>query len=174
MSAKFKFVSLVILSTLCTVAIGIYFWQRYPSAPLAANNNSNKSSHFTFVSSSRNSLENPERLNYKSIPIERIDSVLQGTDPTALAVDILDTIESKPGQRKIEVAYPQANQALVTITQTQQINKTRKAIKYRMEMTSFGRTLLVNSPPMWKIVWAGYQSKAACPDCDKPNFNSSP
>lgn len=170
MSAKFKFIFFVILSIFSTVATGIYFWQRYPSAPLAANNlDKAKTRDYTAVSSPTNAIVDPEHKKYKNIPIEQIDSVRQGTDPKALALDVFDTIEPRQGQgqRHVEVTYPQPNQALVTITQTQQVDQLKKDVKYRVEMTSFGRTLLASSPPMWQIVWAG--SKRQCARVYDPN-----
>jgi hypothetical protein len=61
------------------------------------------------------------------------------------------------GQPLVEVVYPQPNQALVKITQVKQDDDSVDTIEYRVEMTTFGRSLLANSPPIWQIVWAGSQ-----------------
>lgn len=154
MSAKFKFLFFLILTTVGTVTTAIYSWQRYQSASLVTNH-PRKNQFFTVSNPRTNLVVDSERNKYKVIPITEIDSVRQGTDPKALALDVFDAIEARKGQRQIKIDYPEPDLALVTITQTQQVNKLQKAVKYRVEMTSFGRTLLVNSPPMWQITWAG-------------------
>ena len=92
---------------------------------------------------------------YRSIPLTEFNSVLKGTDPAALAMNAIDTNHSKEVTRKVEVVYLQPNQAMVTITQTNSSVSQPKPIKYRVKLTSFGRSLFVNSPPLWQIVWAG-------------------
>lgn len=156
MSAKFKLLFCLILTTLATVATAIYIWQREQSTSVATKH-PNQNQFFTVSNPRTNLTVEAERKKYKIIPIDEIDAVRQGTDPKALALDVFDEIEARKGQRQIEVDYPEPDLALVTITQTQKVDKLQKAIKYRVEMTSFGRTLLVNSPPMWQIIWAGSQ-----------------
>ncbi|MEL6162348.1 MAG: hypothetical protein AAFR37_00835 [Cyanobacteria bacterium J06628_3] len=92
---------------------------------------------------------------YKSIPLTRFRTILRGTDPAALAINALDTASEDVGNRKVEVVYPQPNQAMVTITQTNLASSQPKPVKYRVKLTSFGRSLFVTSPPLWQIVWAG-------------------
>ncbi len=75
--------------------------------------------------------------------------------PAVLAINAFDTTQLKGSNRKVEVVYPQPNQAMVTITQTNLASPKPKPIEYRVELTSFGRSLFVTSPPLWQIVWAG-------------------
>ncbi|GAB1540579.1 hypothetical protein NUACC21_32480 [Scytonema sp. NUACC21] len=105
-------------------------------------------------------LANPERAKYQSIPLDSIASPLQGSDPADLALNVLEgDTELRRGLRKVEVSYPQPNQALVTIAQTSQGSASVKTMKYRVELTTFGRSLFVSSPRVWQIVWAGSQEK---------------
>ena len=96
-----------------------------------------------------------ERSKYKPIPLETINYSLQGRDPADLALNTFEEVESSKGTRKVEVAYPQPDRALVIVTQTVPENNYLKKVKYRVEFATFGRSLLVNSPRAWQIVWAG-------------------
>ncbi|MEM7553190.1 MAG: hypothetical protein AAF378_03665 [Cyanobacteria bacterium P01_A01_bin.84] len=111
------------------------------------------------VSKTPTMVANPERANYKPIPLETIKYSLQGRDPADLALNAFEEVESTKGTRKVEVAYPRPNQALVIVTQTTPEDNYLKKVRYRVEFTTFGRSLLINSPRAWQIVWAGSQKQ---------------
>jgi len=156
MSAKLKFFLIVIFSIFATAATGVYFSQRQLStATLSVSNG--QPEQLATVTQAKETVENPERVHYQPIPLESINSGLQGSDPADLALNAFDNTELKGVVRKVEVAYPEPNQAMVTITQTKRVNDSVSTIKYRVELTTFGRSLLVSSPRVWQIVWAGSQ-----------------
>ncbi|GEM_PF-3448685 len=101
-----------------------------------------------------------DRANYQTIPLETISSNLRGTDPGEVALNAFGKIATTSASRQVEVAYPQLNQAIVTITQMGVSNST-PGFRYRVEMSPFGRSILVSvgSPRVWQIVWAGSQVK---------------
>jgi hypothetical protein len=109
------------------------------------------------VQHSQEIVEDSERAQYQIIPLESINSPLQGSDPTKLAVNFLDDFIPTKVKRKVEVVYIQPNQALVTVIQTPSQDDSAESIRYRLEMNSFGRSLLSSSPPIWQIVWVGSQ-----------------
>ncbi|MBO3464524.1 hypothetical protein G7B40_015710 [Aetokthonos hydrillicola Thurmond2011] len=156
MSAKFKLCLIVIFSIFATAATGVYILLRQPSTAVSGMSNG-EVYQLASATQGKETQENPERLNYKPIPLESINSALQGSDPADLALNAFNSVESNRIPLKVEVAYPQTNQAMVTITQPKQGNNSISAIKYRVELTTFGRSLLVTSPRMWQIVWAGSQ-----------------
>ncbi len=154
MSAKSKIVFILILSIFATISASVIF-NGSNSSTLVYTNQNVQAQQPPVAIRSADIAANPERAKYKTIPLESIKSALQGTDPASLAMEAFDTngIEHKP--RKVEVAYPQPNQALVTITQNDLVKNSRDAVRYRVELSSFGRTILATSPPMWQIVWVG-------------------
>jgi hypothetical protein len=154
MSAKSKIVFILILSIFATISASVIFNSSNSSTLVRTNQNAQAQQPPVAIEAA-DIAANPERAKYKTIPLESIKSALQGTDPASLAMDAFDTtgIERKP--RKVEVAYPQPNQALVTITQKDLVKNPRDAVYYRVELSSFGRTILATSPPMWQIVWVG-------------------
>lgn len=156
MSARFKFFLIVISSIFATVTTVVYLLHRKPTTGLSSLS-SERSQQSSVTDQAQISVENTERANYKPIPLQSINSPLQGSDPADLAINAFDETELKKATRKVEVAYPQRNQAFVTITQTKQVNKTGAAIKYRVELATFGRSLFVEPPRVWQIVWAGIQ-----------------
>jgi hypothetical protein len=156
MSAKLKLFLVVIVSIFATAATGVYILLRQPST--AVSGISNREIHQIASSASeRETVENPERVNYKPIPLESINSTLQGSDPADLALNAFNNVDSSKIPLKVEVVYPETNQAMVTITEPHQGNNSVRAVKYRVELTTFGRSLLVTSPRIWQIVWAGSQ-----------------
>jgi hypothetical protein len=155
MSAKLKFFLIVILSIFATAGTGVYIIQRQPSAPIIETSDG-QTQKVAAMHQSQEVVAYTERSNYKTIPLEKINSSLQGSDPATLALNAFDDIASVGGTRKVEVAYPQRNQAFVTITQIKPGDDS-VGIKYRVEMTAFGRSLFISSPPVWQIVWAGSQ-----------------
>lgn len=168
MSAKWKFFSIVIFSIFATAVTVVYLSQRQPST---ANSFVNNRPQQVSATDPAEILENQQRANYKPIPLESLNSSLQGRDPADLALNAFDdNTESTKVARKVEVDYPQPEEALVTITQTKQSKHSLHAIKYRVELTTFGRSLLVNSPRMWRIVWAGSQMQ--CSPGSSPNKTS--
>lgn len=155
MSAKLKLFLIFILSIFVTVAAGFYVVQRQPSASIWVNDNGHQ--QFSAIPQAQHVEVYTERSTYKNIPLQNLNSVLQGSDPATLALNAFDDVVSKKATRKVEVVYPQPNQAMVTITQINQADNAVGTVKYRVEMTTFGRSLLVSSPPVWQIVWAGSQ-----------------
>jgi len=155
MLSKLKLFLILTLSIFATVAIGIYLAHHRLSLLMAGATNQQQK-QASSVQQSSEILAYPDRSHYKSIPLTKINSILQGSDPTTLAIDALDGIALEVGKREIELAYPQHNQAMVTITQITRHKSRHFSIKkYRVEMTIFGRSILVSSPPVWEIVWVG-------------------
>ncbi|MFN6472696.1 MAG: hypothetical protein RMY36_023895 [Nostoc sp. SerVER01] len=156
MSAKFQLFLIVIISIFATTGAGVYITQHQQSPPMV-DNVGGQPQQVRAIHQSQEVVAYPERSSYKTIPLESINSSLQGSDPATLALNAFDGIPTVGGTRKVEVAYPQRNQALVTITQIKQGNNSVGTVKYRVEMTTFGRSLFISSPPVWQIVWAGSQ-----------------
>jgi hypothetical protein len=170
MSAKLKFFLILIFSVFATAA-GVYIIQHQPPALMTGTANRQQQQ---FVQESSEQLAYPERSHYKTIPLKSINSVLQGSNPATLALNILNDVTSLQGKTQVEVEYPQPNQALVTITQIKQANKRSVgAIKYRVEMNRFGRSLLVSSPPVWEIIWAGFQVQCFSKNPTQNKFSTS-
>ena len=155
MSPKLKWFLIVVASIFATAATGVYITQRQTTEAVSDTSNG-QPPQFSDVNLTEEII-NPERANYNPVPLEKINSPLQGSDPSDLALNAFDEVDSTRATRKVEVFYPGANQALVTITQIQPANNSLKAVKYRVELATFGRSLLVNSPRVWQIVWAGSQ-----------------
>jgi hypothetical protein len=166
MSAKFKLFAILILSIFATAGAGVYITQQQPSVPVLES--SKAPQQLSIPVQSQDIDVYPERSKYQTIPLESINSALQGSDPANLALNAFD-ISSEGNKPVIEVFYPQQNQALVTITQIKQANSSVDTIKYRVEMTSFGRSLLVSSPPVWQIVWAGSQKECKAGSKNRKN-----
>ncbi|MFN6515527.1 MAG: hypothetical protein RMY29_013675 [Nostoc sp. CreGUA01] len=158
MSAKFKLFLIVILSIFATTGAGVYITQRQQPPPMVDNVDGQLPRHVRTIHQSQEIVAYPERSSYKTIPLESINSSLQGSDPATLALNAFEDIPSVGGRRKVEVAYPQRNQALVTITQIKQGDSSVDTVKYRVEMTTFGRSLFISSPPVWQIVWVGVRN----------------
>lgn len=156
MSINWRFFGILILSILATAGAGVYLNQRQPSVAIVETNTP-EPQHLEVSQQSQEIVTDPEHYLYKTIPLENLNSALQGSDPATLAMNAIDDTTSLVGSRKVEVVYPQRNQALVTITQIPRTEKKVGALKYRVEMITFGRSLLVSSPPVWQIVWAGSQ-----------------
>ncbi|MBN3894005.1 MAG: hypothetical protein HWQ41_01485 [Nostoc sp. NOS(2021)] len=156
MSAKLKFFLIVILGIFATAGAGVYIIQRQPSAPIVETSNG-QTQQVAAMHQSQEVVGYSERSDYKTIPLEKINSSLQGSDPATLALNAFDDIGSAAGTRKVEVDYPQRNQAFVTITEIKRGDDS-VSVKYRVEMTTFGRSLFISSPPVWQIVWAGVRS----------------
>ena len=157
MSAKLKFFLIVILSIFATAGAGVYITQSQQSTPIVETSDA-QTQQVGAIHQSQEVVAYSERSDYRTIPLEKLNSSLQGSDPATLALNAFDDIASVGGTRKVEVAYPQRNQALVTITQIKRGNDS-VGIKYRVEMTTFGRSLFISSPPVWQIVWAGVSSQ---------------
>ncbi|WP_414619932.1 hypothetical protein [Calothrix sp. CCY 0018] len=156
MSVKLKFLLVFTLSVFATAVVaGVYKIKQWHSN---RSYTAEKQQQIQAKQISSQELATTSfRSKYKSIPLTRFRTVLRGSDPAALAINAFDTTQSKESKsnRKVEVTYPQPNHAMVTITQTNFTSQSPKPIKYRVELTSFGRSLFVTSPPLWQIVWAG-------------------
>ncbi|MBD2354395.1 hypothetical protein H6G41_07095 [Tolypothrix sp. FACHB-123] len=168
MSLKWKLFLIVIISMFATAGAGVYFSQHQPVAH-SLETNDGKAQEIAATQISHDPVNYPERTQYKTIPLTSLNTNLQGSDPATLALNIFEETVTEVGTRKVEVAYPQHNQALVTITQVQPSNNPVSEVKYRVEMNTFGRSLLVSSPPVWEIVWAG--SKVQCQPGNRPQKN---
>ncbi|MGB7378498.1 MAG: hypothetical protein WA959_18305 [Rivularia sp. (in: cyanobacteria)] len=158
MSAKLKFFLVFTLSAFATAVVaGVYKIKQWHSdKPYTAEKQQQIQAKQI---SSQKLAAASSRAKYKSIPLTRFRTILRGSDPAALAINAFDTTQSKGSNRKVEVVYPQPDRAMVTITQTNLASSKPKPIKYRVELTSFGRSLFVTSPPLWQIVWAGYSEQ---------------
>jgi hypothetical protein len=156
MSVKLKFFLILIFSIFATAGAGVYMIQHQTAMPIVDNINA-QPQPLSDVQHSQEIVEDSERAQYQIIPLENINSPLQGSDPTKLAVNFLDDFIPTKGKRKVEVVYLQPNQALVTVIQTPSQDNSAESIRYRLEMNSFGRSLLSSSPPIWQIVWVGSQ-----------------
>jgi hypothetical protein len=158
-SVKWKFFLILVLSIFATAGTSFYLNQHQQSADIGENGNGQQQQVAT-VQHSQDVKTHPERYQYKKIPLESIKSTLHGSDPATLAVNAIEDKISADKKRKVEVVYPEQNQVLVKITQTStDENDAVDTIRYRIEMTTFGRSLLVSSPPIWQIVWAGSQTR---------------
>ncbi|MFN6463738.1 MAG: hypothetical protein RMZ41_018265 [Nostoc sp. DedVER02] len=157
MSAKLKFFLIVILGIIASAGTGVYFTQYQQSAPIVETSYG-QTQQVGAIHQSQEVVAYSDRFDYKTIPLGNINSSLQGSDPATLALNAFDNIAPVGGTRKVEVAYPQRNQALVTITQFKRGNDAVSAVKYRVEMSAFGRSLFISSPPVWQIVWAGVKN----------------
>ncbi|PHJ58086.1 hypothetical protein VF14_21045 [Nostoc linckia z18] len=155
MSAKLKLFLIVVLTIFATAGAGVLMTGRQQPPAMVDGNVDRQPQHIRAIHQSQEVVAYSERSNYKTIPLQSINSSLQGSDPATLALNAFDDVPSVGGTRKVEVAYPQRNQALVTITEIKQGNNSVDTVKYRVEMTTFGRSLFINSPPVWQIVWAG-------------------
>jgi len=151
-----------------TAGAGVYLSQNQPSVTSLETRNG-QAQQIAATQISQDIETYPERIHYKTIPLESINSTLQGSDPATLALNAFEETAPQLETRKVEVVYPQHNQALVTITQIQHTDNLVGAVKYRVKMTTFGRSLLVTSPPVWQIVWAG--SKVQCLTGNRPKNN---
>lgn len=158
MSAKLKIFLVSTLSIFATTVVaGVYRVRQLYSRKLSTLTISKEQQPVRANEiSNRKLVVSPYKGQFQTIPLSRFKTILKGTDPAALAVRALNTTQlDKVIGRKVEVVYPQPDRAMVTITQTNFTSSQPKPIKYRVELTSFGRSLFVTSPPLWRIVWAG-------------------
>lgn len=153
-------VVLVLLINILATACGRMDMNQERESPTVGDNRPVIHQEVANVQHTEDILLSPERYQYKSIPLEDVNAILQGSDPVTLALNVLGDKSLATGKQEVAVWYPQPRQALVKITQTNLDNDTIKTINYRVEMTTFGRSLLNNSPPIWQVVWAG--SKIEC------------
>ncbi len=160
MSAKSKILILVIVGIFATVAAGLRFINHQPSTPIDTSKSGQQPNLPTAMPIGR-VVAHTNQKEYTSIPLESIKYSRQGTNPKVLAINAFYNIKLKNKTHEIEVIYPQPNQALVTITQIRPVEDTDtiEVMKYRARLSTFGRSLLVSSPPLWQIVWAGYQKQ---------------
>jgi hypothetical protein len=161
MSAKLKIFLILLLSIFATATAGSILTNRQLNTAISTNHNVQAQQPRVAIPTTSLTI-NPERAKYKTIPLDSIKSGLQGSDPASLAMDVLDTDKissADRSKRQVEVVYPYPNQALVTITQKAAAKNYRSAVRYRVELTSFGRTILASYPPMWEIVWVGSQEQ---------------
>ncbi|MBD2213160.1 hypothetical protein H6G64_09125 [Calothrix sp. FACHB-156] len=172
MSVKWKLFLILILGMFATTGAGVYIFQNQQFAT-SVDISHEQTQQVAATQISQNLATEPERIHYKTIPLESINSNLQGSDPATLALNAFEETASDVGTRKVEVVYPQRNQALVTITQISHSDNLVGAVKYRFEMATFGRSLLVSSPPVWQIVWAGSQVQCFSGNSSRKNFTQS-
>lgn len=156
MSVKLKFVLILILSVFAAAGAGVYMVQHPVAVPMADNLNF-QLPELSAVQNTQEIVGNTTQNQYRSIPLEGVTSPLQGSDPQKLAVNFMDDFRPAKGDRQITVNYGQPNQAFVTVIQTQSEGDSTTVMRYYLQMNSLGRSLLSNSPPIWQIVWVGYQ-----------------
>ncbi|MGD1872877.1 MAG: hypothetical protein ACFB02_07465 [Mastigocoleus sp.] len=184
MLAKLKISMSLIVNIFATTTVGVIIagcQQNKPSSDINTKSEQQQYHRPTSikgedtVASTPNIVANSGRAKYEPIPLETIKYSLQGRDPADLALNTFEEVESvtitrscndgvcgyrrssPKGTRKVEVTYPKPDRALVVVTQTIPKDNYFKRIKYRVEFTTFGRSLLINSPRAWQIVWAGSQ-----------------
>jgi hypothetical protein len=175
MSVKSKLFLILILSLFVTATAGALISRQSSQLPADVSKIQQQPLVLSSPVSANTTVSEPERIGYTTIPLENLRSALQGTDPSALATQVVEDIQGTEvdfGKQQVEITYPSQNQILVTITQPivsksgskrgnlQQVvsgntSKSTKYQKYQVELTSIGSTVLVTSPPMWQIVWAG-------------------
>lgn len=156
MLARLKFFLIFTLGTFISTA-GLYWIQHQPSIRLTLSAHGQPQTIPKEINPDEAQI-NLERSDYHIIPLETVNSLLIGSDPATIALNMID--ESKESHKKVQVqvVYPQPNQALVTIIKpSPDKNSVVNTTKYRVEMSRFGRSLLVNSPPVWEVIWAGSQ-----------------
>jgi len=148
------------MSIFATVAAGLRFINHQPSSLIDTSKSAQQSS-LSAAMPIRNVVARATKNKYINIPLENIQYSRQGSNPKVLAMNAFYNIKLKDKTHKIEVIYPQPNQALVTITQIRPVKNTDnvEVMKYQARLSTFGRSLLVSSPPLWQIVWAGYQKQ---------------
>jgi hypothetical protein len=156
---KWNVVLVLLINILATACAGMDMTQE-PESPTVGDNRPVIHQEVANVQNTEDILLSPERYQYESIPLKDVNAILQGSDPVTLALNVLGDKSLGTGKQEVAVSYPQPRQALVKITQTHPEDYTVKTINYRVEMTTFGRSLLNNSPPIWQVVWAG--SKIEC------------
>ncbi|MBU6343797.1 hypothetical protein [Cylindrospermopsis raciborskii] len=156
MLARLKFFLIFALGTFISTA-GLYWIQHQPSIRLTLSAHGQPQIIPKQINPDEARI-NLERSDYHIIPLETVNSLLIGSDPATIALNMID--EGKESHKKIQVqvVYPQPNQALVTIIKPSPAkNSVVNTTKYRVEMSRFGRSLLVNSPQVWEVIWAGSQ-----------------
>ncbi len=158
MSAKSNILILVIISIFAIVAGGLRFINPQPSTQIDTSKSRQQPNLPAAIPIGRVVAHTNEE-KYTSIPLDRIKYSRQGTNPEVLAMNAFYNIKLKSKIHKIEVIYPRPNQALVTITQIRPVGDNMEVMKYRARLSTFGRSLLVSSPPLWQIVWAGYKKQ---------------
>jgi hypothetical protein len=157
---KCNFVLILLLSIFVTAAAGVYFSQE-DAWIIMGEKVSGQAQELATIQHTQNMEVYPERQEYETILLENITSPLHGSDPATLAMNVVDDELFPSGRREVEVIYPQPNQALVTIQQYLSDDAELPMIEYRVEMNTLGRSLLVTSPPIWQIVWAGSQIQSS-------------
>ena len=76
-----------------------------------------------------------------------------GRDPQAIAISALGLTEIVEQQQEVETDYPQDDMAVVTITQTNLLDDSVAAIRYRVKFAPYGD----RDERQWQVVWAGQQ-----------------
>ncbi|MDB9538404.1 hypothetical protein NWP22_15315 [Anabaenopsis tanganyikae CS-531] len=156
---KWNVVLVLLVNILATACAGMDMTEE-PQSPTLGDNRPVIQQEVANVQHTEDVPLYPGRYQYQSIPLENVNAILQGSDPVSLALNVLEGKSLARGKQEVAVFYPQPRQALVEITHIDSNNYTIKAINYRVEMTTFGRSLLNSSPPIWQVVWAG--SKIEC------------
>jgi hypothetical protein len=156
---KWNVVLVLLVNILATACAGMDMTQE-PQSPTLGDNRPVIQQEVANVQHTEDVPLYPGRYQYQSIPLENVNVILQGSDPVSLALNVLEGKSLAGGKQEVAVFYPQPRQALVEITQIDSNNYNIERINYRVEMTTFGRSLLSSSPPIWQVVWAG--SKIEC------------
>ena len=152
----------MITSIFATTAAGLRMMIYQASTPVnAPKTNQEQTNLPPAVLPVRNLVANTLESEYNTIPLEDIKYSLQGTDPRSLTVNAFYNIKSQAKTNHVEVVYPQPNQALVTISEVRPVGDSVEVVKYRARLSTFGRSLLVSSPPLWQIIWGGYKKQCS-------------
>ena len=88
MSPKLKWFLIVVASIFATAATGVYITQRQTTEAVSDTSNG-QPPQFSDVNLTEE-IVNPERANYNPVPLEKINSPLQGSDPSDLALNAFD------------------------------------------------------------------------------------
>ncbi|MGQ4650024.1 hypothetical protein [Lyngbya aestuarii] len=101
-----------------------------------------------------------ERKNYKPISLVEVagNTEFLGKKPKEIALIAFGNTEtlSEGLSQEVNVEYPQANQAIITIIQTGVADDSIGGIKYRVELQ---KTQSAKTGKHWEMVWAGSQYK---------------
>lgn len=98
------------------------------------------------------------RKDYKPISLSKIEDRTNfiGKKPKEIALLSFGSTDSEKSSEKVAVEYPQANQAIVTITTTDVADDSVNGIRYRVELE---KNQSAKTGKHWEIVWAGSQYK---------------
>ena len=105
----------------------------------------------------RDDFPDKARNNYHPLVLREVWQEPIGSDPQQVALSALGLPEKVEKETEtVEVTYPQANKAVVTISQTNLADDSVFGIRYRVEFAPFGS---MSENKQWRVIWAGKQYK---------------